>query len=117
VWVEKGSLCFSCGTCTNVCPTCYCFDVQDDVKWDMQSGARGRTWDSCQLAEFAMVSGGHNFRPKKEERFRHRFYRKGKYLPEKIGEVACVGCGRCVTGCVADIANPVVVYNRLLEGK
>ena len=32
-----------------------------------------------------------------------------------IGEIACVGCGRCVTACTAKIANPVEVYNKLVE--
>jgi sulfhydrogenase subunit beta (sulfur reductase) len=117
VWKEKARLCFSCGSCTNTCPTCYCFDVQDDVNWDLKSGARVRTWDSCQLAKFARVAGGHNFRPEAYERFRHRYYRKGKYVPEKIGECACVGCGRCITACVAGIACPPEIFNRLLEGK
>ena len=117
VWKENAELCFSCGTCTNVCPTCYCFDVQDDVTWDMQGGKRARTWDSCQLTSFATVAGGHDFRPEKSDRYRHRYYRKGKYVADKVGQIACVGCGRCITGCVAKIANPVEVYNRLLEGK
>ncbi len=117
VWAERAELCFSCGTCTSVCPTCYCFDVRDDVDWDMESGRRTRTWDSCQLTGFATVAGGHNFRPDPAERYRHRYYRKGKYVADKIGQIACVGCGRCITGCVAKIANPVEVYNRLLEGK
>lgn len=117
VWAERAELCFSCGTCTSVCPTCYCFDVKDDVNWDMENGMRTRTWDSCQLTGFATVAGGHNFRPDPAERYRHRYYRKGKYVADKIGQIACVGCGRCITGCVAKIANPVEVYNRLLEGK
>jgi ferredoxin len=68
------------------------------------------------LSEFAVVAGNHNFRPDKAERFRHRYYRKGKYIPDTIGQTGCVGCGRCVTACVANIANPVEVYNRLVEG-
>ena len=33
--------------------------------------------------------------------------------PSKIGgQIACVGCGRCITACTAKIANPVEVYNR-----
>ena len=117
VWEERAALCFSCGTCTNVCPTCYCFDVQDDVNWDVETGKRSRTWDSCQLKDFAIVAGDHNFRPNAADRFRHRYYRKGKYVADKIGQIACVGCGRCVTGCVAKIANPVEIYNRLMEDK
>jgi ferredoxin len=118
VWEEKAQRCFSCGSCNLVCPTCYCFDVRDDVEWSLQKGQRYRVWDGCLLSEFAAVAGGHNFRRNRADRYRHRYYRKGKYIPEKIGEVACVGCGRCITACTANIANPVEVYNKLVdEGK
>jgi len=116
LWEEKAKLCFSCGSCNLVCPTCYCFDVQDDFNWDMSSGRRFRIWDGCMLANFATVAGNHNFRDDKAARYRHRYLRKGKYIPEKIGQIGCVGCGRCITACVANIANPVEVYNRLAEG-
>ncbi len=115
VWEQKSRLCFACGSCTNVCPTCYCFDVQDEPGWDLESGERRRTWDGCQLAKFARVAGGHNFRSDVTERYRHRYYRKGKWIAEKVGQLACVGCGRCITACVSKIAHPPEVWNRLLE--
>ena len=118
VWEEKAKLCFSCGSCNLVCPTCYCFDVHDDVEWNLEIGKRYRVWDSCMLEDFAKVAGGHNFRGEKAARYRHRYYRKGKYVPSKIGgRIACVGCGRCITACVAKIANPVEIFNRLKETK
>jgi ferredoxin len=117
VWEEKAKLCFSCGSCNLVCPTCYCFDVRDDVNWDLSGGTRVRTWDGCMLSGFATVAGNLNFRKDPAARYRHRYYRKGKYVPAKIaGQIACVGCGRCITACVANIANPVEVFNRLAEG-
>jgi ferredoxin len=116
VWEEKAQTCFSCGSCNLVCPTCYCFDVQDDVTWDMKAGNRQRVWDGCLLDGFTKVAGGHEFRKNRADRFRHRLYRKGKYVPDKIGgEIACVGCGRCIDACLPDIANPVNVYNRLVD--
>jgi len=115
VWERRAERCYSCGSCNLVCPTCYCFDVRDDVNWDLKSGVRTRSWDGCMLAGFAAVAGGHNFRARRADRYRHRFYRKGKYVPAKIGEIACVGCGRCISACTAAIANPVEVYNALLE--
>ena len=116
VWKEKAERCFSCGSCVLTCPTCYCFDVRDDVDWSLQAGARVRVWDGCMLSDFAKVAGNHNFRKDKAARFRHRYYRKGKYVPSKTGgQIACVGCGRCATACVAKIANPVEVFNRLME--
>ena len=117
VWEERAKLCFSCGSCNLVCPTCYCFDVRDNVNWDLSSGERVRVWDGCMLTSFAMVAGKLNFRKDPADRYRHRYYRKGKYIPAKIGgQIACVGCGRCITACVANIANPVEVFNRLAEG-
>jgi ferredoxin len=116
VWEEKANLCYSCGSCNQVCPTCYCFDVQDEVEWDLKTGCRYRAWDGCLLENFATVAGDHNFRKKRADRFRHRLYRKGKYVPGKIdGQIACVGCGRCISACTAKIANPVEIYNTLME--
>lgn len=115
VWAAKSKECFSCGSCTLVCPSCFCFDVQDEISWDLANGARCRHWDSCLLCDFALVAGGHNFRKERGERYRHRFYRKGKYMAERFGFLACVGCGRCVSACTADIANPVELFNTLQE--
>lgn len=104
LWDAVARRCFSCGTCTNVCPTCYCFDVQDKLNMDAAGGSRQRTWDSCQLKVFAEVAGGENFREHRANRLRHRMFRKGKYLLERTGRVGCVGCGRCSRHCVAKIS-------------
>ena len=114
LWQERSEYCLSCGACNLVCPTCYCFDVQDVVDWDLRSGRRLRLCDSCMLQDFAKVAGGHQFRLRRD-RYRHRFYRKGLYMPERFGFVACVGCGRCIDSCIAGVASPVDVYNALLE--
>ncbi|MBN1179665.1 MAG: 4Fe-4S dicluster domain-containing protein [Anaerolineae bacterium] len=103
LWAELGERCLACGSCTNVCPTCYCFNVTDEVNMHLTAGERLRRWDSCQLDEFASVAGGENFREARKARQRHRFFRKGKYIYEKFGELGCVGCGRCIRACVANI--------------
>ena len=56
------------------------------------------------MDEFARVAGGENFREARAARQRHRFMRKGKYIYEKFGELGCVGCGRCIRTCVANIS-------------
>jgi sulfhydrogenase subunit beta (sulfur reductase) len=104
LWNELAERCLACGSCTNVCPTCYCFNAFDEVNMALTEGERVRRWDSCQLDEFARVAGGENFRKARSARQRHRFMRKGKYLPEKFGELGCVGCGRCIRACVAKIS-------------
>jgi len=104
LWDAIARRCFSCGTCTNVCPTCYCFDVQDKLNLDAASGIRQRRWDSCQLKVFAEVATGENFREHRNSRTRHRMFRKGKYVLERTGRLGCVGCGRCIRHCVANIS-------------
>lgn len=70
-WQELGDVCLACGMCTQVCPTCYCFNIEDQVDLRLQHGSRYRSWDSCQINEFALVAGGHNFREKRAARQRH----------------------------------------------
>ena len=112
LWEVLGEKCLSCGSCNLVCPTCYCFDIHDTISLDLKGGERYRDWDSCQLHEFAMVGTGESFRESRAMRQKHRFYRKGKYIMERYGRTACVGCGRCARNCLAEI-NPVEVYNQL----
>jgi len=115
LWKERGEKCLSCGSCVMVCPTCFCFDVQDDVALNLKEGERYRQWDACMLVDFAAVAGGGNFRKDKESRFRHRMYRKGKYVWERLGRLGCVGCGRCALACLAEIASPAETFNILKE--
>jgi ferredoxin len=112
VWDQLSEICLACGQCTIVCPTCFCFNVYDDVELNLKDGERRRRWDSCQLDEFAEVAGGENFREHQSARLRHRFMRKGRYLMEKYGELGCTGCGRCARSCLVDIS-PVNVFNDL----
>lgn len=117
VFKQKSDTCFSCGSCVMVCPTCVCFDVQDDMALNLKEGERFRRWDACMLVEFAKVASGENFREHREQRFRHRMYRKGKYLIERYKQPGCVGCGRCATACLAEIASPAETFNLLKEAK
>ena len=103
IWEELAKKCLSCGNCTNVCPTCYCFDVIDEPNLDLKTGKRYRRWDSCQSETFAKVAGGESFREDRGARQRHRFYRKFKYPMNKFSRFFCTGCGRCSRTCMAKI--------------
>jgi NAD(P)H-flavin reductase/formate hydrogenlyase subunit 6/NADH:ubiquinone oxidoreductase subunit I len=113
IWEEHSDVCMECSSCTMVCPTCFCYDVKDNVSLNLKEGNRVRTWDGCLLKDFTKVGSGEVFREEVKERFRHRFFRKGNYLPERYGFVACVGCGRCGSACLPDIADPCNLINEL----
>ncbi len=101
-WEDVSFSCINCGTCTFVCPTCWCFDVQDETCGPC--GARIRNWDSCMYPLFTLHGSGHNPRGQKLQRVRQRFMHKLKYYADKydVG-IQCVGCGRCVRYCPVNI--------------
>ena len=113
IWDDIASRCYSCGSCNTTCPACFCFTMGDEFNWDLKSGVRRRAWDSCQLADFAVIAGGHRFRGERWERVRHRWRRKFLYLYRKFGRPFCTGCGRCSRACTADI-NILDETNRLI---
>jgi NAD(P)H-flavin reductase len=113
IWEERSDVCMECSSCTMVCPTCYCYDIKDEVSLNLKEGNRIRTWDGCMLRDFTKVGSGEVFREEVKERYRHRFFRKGNYLPERYGFVACVGCGRCGIACLPNIADPCDLFNEL----
>ena len=114
VWDVMGATCLACGSCTAVCPTCFCFDVVEQLRSDLSGGERCRIWDSCQLRSFALVAGGHNFRERQSARQRHFVMHKSAAIPDTYGVPGCVGCGRCATACPVDI-NQINIYNRLVR--
>jgi len=110
-WEKHAETCLACGSCVLVCPTCYCFDVKENPDLSLREGERIRTWDGCLLEDFARIASGENFRPTRPTRYRHRYFKKGKYLFDRFGFISCVGCGRCSSNCLPDIANPVNLFN------
>jgi ferredoxin len=101
-WEDVSFSCINCGTCTFACPTCWCFDIQDETR--SLSGVRMKNWDSCMYPLFTLHGSGHNPRGTKLHRVRQRFMHKLKYFVDKYDRgIQCVGCGRCVRLCPVNI--------------
>jgi len=101
IWDLLTEKCLSCGVCTYLCPTCYCFDIVDETV--DSGGKRLRIWDSCQFPLFTLQASGENPRATNKERYRQRIMHKFSYLIDNNGQIGCVGCGRCVTECPVNL--------------
>lgn len=109
-WREMIAQCLSCGVCTYVCPTCYCFTITDEA--ENLKGERLRSWDSCMFYHYTLEASGHNPRPTKIERYRNRVGHKFSYIPERYeGLLGCCGCGRCIRSCPVSIDIRQIVGN------
>ena len=97
IWGRLAMKCLGCRACTFLCPTCHCFDIQDEVR--ARQGRRVRVWDSCMVPEYSLHASGHNPRPARMNRLRNRVYHKFKYFPDNFDTWGCVGCGRCIDIC------------------
>ncbi len=108
IWNKISLKCIRCGICTYLCPTCYCFDIQDEAAptnttaYEL-SGKRVRIWDSCMFPEYTLQASGYNPRPTRINRIRNRVYHKYKWHRENFKSFACTGCGRCINSCPGNV--------------
>jgi len=114
-WDEESLSCIRCGICTYLCPTCHCFDINDEVISSFPlEGKRVRSWDNCQFPDFTMHSSGHNPRPDRASRLRQRILHKFQYFVEQYKHYQCTGCGRCVSKCPVGI-DIIEVLNKVSD--
>ncbi|MBU0715618.1 MAG: 4Fe-4S dicluster domain-containing protein [Verrucomicrobia bacterium] len=99
LWNRIHEPCVGCGACAFLCPTCHCFDIQEETQG--LDGARVRVWDTCQFDLFTRHASGHNPRTSQKERSRQRIMHKFSYGVGRFHIPFCVGCGRCIAACPA----------------
>ncbi len=101
-WEEVAKRCLACANCTLVCPTCFCFNVEEVTDLSGKNIERVRVWDSCFNLEFTYTAG----RPERfsiAARYRQWLTHKLAGWQEQFGMIGCVGCGRCITWCPVGI--------------
>ena len=101
---ELASACVECGACTFICPTCHCFLLYDRPLEEGEGRSeRIKSWDSCVLASYAKMAGVGGAkatpRPRLVGRFENRMRHKFEWMLENLGQIGCVGCGRCTAAC------------------
>jgi ferredoxin len=101
-WAEVAERCLACGSCTSVCPTCFCVTTEDFTDLAAGHATRVRRWDSCFSVDFTYIHGG-NVRSSIGARYRQWLTHKLGSWHEQFGTSGCVGCGRCITWCPAGI--------------
>jgi len=95
-WEGIAAKCVSCGICTLLCPTCYCFDINDELV--RKEGTRFRSCDSCAFSVYTRMPM-ENPREEKWQRVRQKVCHKYEFYPMNFDTIACTGCGRCIRLC------------------
>jgi ferredoxin len=115
-WEDVAAKCLSCGACTYLCPTCYCFTLSDESNG--LSGKRLRSWDTCMSFQFCLEASGHNPRPTKAHRLKNRVGHKFSYYPTLHDQItACCGCGRCIKSCPVSVDIREIVLKAIEHAK
>jgi ferredoxin len=114
-WDQVAERCLSCGNCTAVCPTCFCYQVEHEMALTGDMAEMVRSWDSCFSPTHSDM--GH-FKVRSEVKHRYRQWLTHKLAGWQVQQrrIGCTGCGRCITWCPVGIDLTQEVTAVLEEG-
>lgn len=101
-WEEVGERCLSCGNCTAVCPTCFCYQSGHEMALNGETAEMVRSWDSC-FSPTHSDMGHFQVRPSIEYRYRQWMTHKLAGWQVQQRRIGCTGCGRCIAWCPVGI--------------
>jgi len=101
IWQELAKKCIACGKCSIVCPTCYCFDLQD--KAEVNNPRRERVWGNCFYNDFSKIAGGHKELDTVGKKIFFWYVHKFVRITFSYRVPGCVSCGRCIKVCPVGI--------------
>jgi ferredoxin len=114
-WEEVAERCLSCGNCTAVCPTCFCYQTEHEMALTGESAEMVRNWDSCFSPTHSDM--GH-FQVRTSTKYRYRQWMTHKLAGWQVQQqrIGCTGCGRCIVWCPVGIDLTQEVTAVLEEG-
>ena len=101
MWNELAKICLACGKCSINCPTCFCFDQQDEPTID--GVKKTRQWTTCFYPEFSKVAGGFKELDSIKKKLYYWYYHKFVRIPDEFSYYGCVSCMRCYKTCPVGI--------------
>lgn len=101
LWDELDKICLACGKCSIVCPTCFCFNLNDKV--DPNDPRRNRVRGNCFYNDFSKIAGGFQELNTVKKKIYFWYIHKFLRIPHEYKIPGCVSCGRCVRACPVGI--------------
>ncbi len=101
-WDAIAARCLACGSCTAVCPTCFCEHRVEESDLEGRHSTRTRLADSCFTEKHGSLHGA-TVRPTRRDRYRQWLEHKFSTWHVQFGSSGCTGCGRCVAWCPVGI--------------
>ncbi|MEJ2453528.1 MAG: 4Fe-4S dicluster domain-containing protein [Candidatus Thiodiazotropha sp.] len=114
-WEDVAERCLSCGNCTAVCPTCFCYQAEHETALTGDAAEMVRSWDSCFSPTHSSM-GHFQVRSNSKQRYRQWLTHKLAGWQVQQRRIGCTGCGRCIAWCPVGIDLTQEVTAVLEEG-